>query len=309
MNKMTLAIVAVLAAFYILFSSLFVVNERDQAIVTRFGEITRVYTEPGLYFKIPTDIVESVQIIEDRLLRYDLEDITLQVSDGKFYNVDAFVTYKIADPIRFRESVLGSVALAEQRINTRFESALRQVYGLRNFSAALSAQRTEMMREARDLIRAGVADLGIDIVDVRVVRTDLTRQVSTQTFERMKAERLAEAAGLRAKGQELAQTLKAAADREAIQITAEANKLSEILRGEGDAERNRVFAEAFTRDAEFFEFYRSLQSYRFALGGEGTSLVLSPDTEFFTYFGNAQPAPTPDSNGAPAVSTGATTGQ
>ena len=107
----------------------------------------------------------------------------------------------------------------------------------------------------------------------------------------MKAERLAEAAGLRAKGQELAQTLRAAADREAIQITAEANKLSEILRGEGDAERNRVFAEAFSRDPEFFEFYRSLQSYRFALGGDGTSLVLSPDSEFFTYFGNAQPAP------------------
>ncbi len=297
MNKITLIVVAVLAAFYVLFSSLFVVNERDQAIVTRFGEITRVHTEPGIYFKIPTDIVEAVQIIEDRLLRYDLDDITLQVSDGKFYNVDAFVTYKISDPILFRESVLGSVALAEQRINTRFESALRQVYGLRNFSAALSAQRTEMMREARDLIRAGVADLGIDIVDVRVVRTDLTRQVSTQTFERMKAERLAEAAGLRAKGQELAQTLKAAADREAIQITAEANKLSEILRGEGDAERNRVFAEAFSRDPEFFEFYRSLQSYRFALGGEGTSLVLSPDTEFFTYFGNAQPAPAPATTG------------
>ncbi len=309
MNKMTLVVVAVLAALYILFSSLFVVNERNQAIVTRFGEITRVHTEPGIYFKVPTDIVESVQIIEDRLLRYDLDDITLQVSDGKFYTVDAFVTYRIASPIRFRESVLGSITLAEQRINTRFESALRQVYGLRNFSAALSAQRTEMMREARDLIRAGVADLGIDIVDVRVVRTDLTRQVSTQTFDRMKAERLAEAAGLRAKGQELAQTLKAAADRQAIQITAEANKLSEILRGEGDAERNRVFAEAFSRDPEFFEFYRSLQSYRFALGGDGTSLVLSPDSEFFTYFGNAQPRPEPAPTTTPAVTSAVTPGQ
>ncbi len=309
MNKMTLVVVAVLAALYILFSSLFVVNERNQAIVTRFGEITRVHTEPGIYFKVPTDIVESVQIIEDRLLRYDLDDITLQVSDGKFYTVDAFVTYRIASPIRFRESVLGSITLAEQRINTRFESALRQVYGLRNFSAALSAQRTEMMREARDLIRAGVADLGIDVVDVRVVRTDLTRQVSTQTFDRMKAERLAEAAGLRAKGQELAQTLKAAADRQAIQITAEANKLSEILRGEGDAERNRVFAEAFSRDPEFFEFYRSLQSYRFALGGDGTSLVLSPDSEFFTYFGNAQPRPEPAPTTTPAVTSAVTPGQ
>lgn len=291
MNKLTILIVAVVAALYVLFSSIFVVNEREQAIVTRFGEITRIYEDPGLYFKVPTDIVESVQIIEDRLLRYDLDDITLQVSDGKFYNVDAFVTYRISDPILFRQSVLGSVALAEQRIRTRFESALRQVYGLRDFNAALSAQRTEMMREARDLIRGGVTDLGIDVVDVRVVRTDLTQQVSQQTFDRMKAERLAEAAGLRAKGQELAQTLKAVADRQAIEIVASANKDSEIKRGEGDAERNRIFALAYNKDTEFFQFYRSLQSYRFALGGDGTSLVLSPDSEFFDYFGKTEVAP------------------
>jgi len=241
----------------------------------------------GLYFKIPTDIVESVQIIEDRLLRYDLKNITLQVSGGKFYIVDAFITYRIANPILFRQSVLGNIQMAERRIETRFDAALRQVYGLRDFNAALSAARSEMMLETRDLIRKDMEELGIDVVDVRVLRTDLTSQVSSQTFDRMKAERLAEAALARARGREQAQSIKAIADRQAIEIVATANRDSEILRGEGDAERNRIFADAYTRDTEFFEFYRSLQAYRSALGGSGTSMVLSPDSEFFNYFGAA----------------------
>ncbi len=285
MSRLNIILIAVIAASYILFSSIFVVNERDQAIVTRFGEITRVYSEPGIYFKIPTDIVESVQIIEDRLVRYDLDDILLQVSDGKFYVVDAFVTFKIASPTLFRESVSGNLQTAERRISTRFDAALRQVYGKRDFNAALSAARTEMMLETRNILRRDMAELGIDIVDVRVLRTDLTSQVSSQTFDRMKAERLAQAALARARGQELAQALTAVADRQAIEIIATANKESEITRGEGDAERNRVFADAYNRDVEFFEFYRSLESYRKSIGGTDTSLVLSPDSEFFKYFG------------------------
>jgi len=297
MNKLTILLIVIVGAIYVLFSSIFVVNERDQAIVTRFGEITRVHTEPGLYFKIPTDIVETVQIIEDRLLSFDLEDILLQVSDGKFYVVDAFLTYKIDNPTLFRQSVFGQITTAEARINTRFNAALRQVYGLRDFNAALSAARTEMMLETRNLIRADMASLGISIIDVRVVRTDLTTQVSSQTFERMKAERLAIAALSRASGQERAQTITAIADRQAVQIVASANRDSEILRGEGDAERNRIFADAFTRDTEFFEFYRSLQAYRNAIGGDDTSLVLSPDSEFFAYFG-ANRAAVPSSTGS-----------
>lgn len=285
MNRLAILGIVVVAALYVLFSSVFIVNEREQAIVTRFGEITSVYKEPGLYFKLPTTIVDNVQIIEDRLLRLDLEDMTLQVSGGKFYNVDAFLTYRIIDPVKFRQAVLGSLTLAEQRIDTRFESALRRVYGLRDFNAALSAQRTEMMREARDLIRADMGDLGVEVVDVRILRTDLTDQVSAQTFERMKAERLAEAALLRARGQEQAQTRRAIADRQAVEIVASAQKDSDILRGEGDAERNATFASAFTRDPEFFEFYRSMQAYKVALNNTGTQMVLSPDSEFFRYFG------------------------
>lgn len=284
MNRLIAAGVALIVALYLLFSSIYVVNVREQAIVLRFGQITAVRTEPGLYFKLPTSIIDTVQIIEDRLLRYDIANMQLQVSDGATYVVDAFLTYRISDPVKFRERVQGDLDLAEQRIATRFDAALRQVYGQRNFDAALSAERPAMMREARDLIRPGMSDLGIDVTDVRILRTDLTTDVSKQTFDRMSAERLAQAAAIRAGGQQAAQSLKAIADRQAVEIVAAANKDSEILRGEGDAQRSAIFAQAYGADPEFFEFYRSLQSYRSALGGNGTTMVLSPNSEFFQYF-------------------------
>ena len=285
MNRLIILGVVIIGALYVLFSSIYVVNEREQAIVMRFGQITDVKTEPGLYFKIPTNVVDSVQIIEDRLLRYDIANMTLQVSGGKFYEVDAFVTYRISNPKLFRERALGELRTAESRIATRFDAALRQVYGLREFNAALSEERPAMMIETRDLIRGDIADIGIEIVDVRILRTDLTQQVSVQTYDRMKAERLAEAALLRARGKEAAQSLKAIADRQAVEIIAAARKDSEILRGEGEAERSLIFANAYSQDPEFFEFYRSMQSYRTALGATGTTMVLSPDSEFFRYFG------------------------
>ena len=295
MNRLVILGVAIIAALYILVSSIYIVNEREQAIAMRFGQITDVRSEPGLYFKIPTNVIDTVQIIEDRLLRYDVANMTLQVRGGKFYQVDAFLTYRISDPRLFRERALGELRVAEDRIATRFTAALRQVYGLREFNAALSAERTAMMREARDLIRGDMAELGIEVVDVRILRTDLTQEVSAQTFERMKAERLAEAAFLRARGQEAAQSLRAIADRQAVEIVASARRDSEILRGEGDAQRNAVFASAFGQDQEFFEFYRSMQAYRTALSGQGTTMLLSPDSEFFSYFNAAVPA-----GGAPA---------
>ncbi|AKR56301.1 membrane protein [Devosia sp. H5989] len=296
MNRLIILGVALLAVVYLAFSSMYVVNEREQAIVMRFGRITDVHEEPGLYFKIPTSLVDTVQIVENRLLRYDLANMRLQVSGGQFYVVDAFLTYRISDPRLFRERSQGELRVAEQRIATRFDSALRQVYGLRNFNAALSEERSQMMREARDLIRPDMAELGIEVVDVRILRTDLTPEVSAQTYERMKAERLAEAALLRARGKEAAQSLRAIADRQAVEIVAAARKDSEVLRGEGDAQRSSVFASAYNKDPEFFQFYRSMESYKNALGSSGTTMVLSPDSDFFQYFGNpgqssGQPAP------------------
>ncbi|GLQ18936.1 protease modulator HflC [Maritalea porphyrae] len=285
MNARLIVLVAGLfIALYLFASSIFILDERQQAIVMRFGEITRVEQKPGLNFKLPTDIVETVQIVEDRILRYELEDITVQVSGGKFYEVDAFLMYKIVDPRKFREVVRGQISEAENRIRTRLDSALRQVYGLREFNAALSEQRTEMMREVRDQVGPELAAAGIEVIDVRITRTDLTTQVSQQTYDRMKAERLAEAAFLRARGQELAQTLRAQADRQAVELVATAQRDADILRGEGEGLRNKVFADAFGKDPEFFEFYRSMQSYRNALQSDGTTMVLSPDSEFFQYF-------------------------
>jgi membrane protease subunit HflC len=280
---------------FVAWSSIFVVNEREQAIVVRFGEIQDVKTEPGLYFKLPFAFIDAdtVQYIEDRALRFDLENIRVQVSGGKFYEVDAFVLYKITDARRFRETVSGDLVSAESRLRTRLNSALRTVYGLRGFEAALSEERTSMMREVRDQLRPEAQALGLRIDDVRIRRTDLTQEVSQQTFERMKAERLAEAELIRARGNEAAQRIRAIADRQVVEIVSEAARDSEIIRGEGDGERNRIFAEAFSRDSEFFEFYRSMNAYSAALSDSGTTMVLSPTSEFFRFFSNAGGAASP----------------
>ena len=285
-NRMPFILVALGVVFYVIYNSLFVVNEREQAIVLRFGEIIRVETEPGLYVKFPASIagLDNVQIVEDRLLRFDLDDIRVQVSGGKFYEVDAFLTYRIEDARRFREQVSGSLQLAEQRLRTRLDAALRRVYGLRGFEAALSDDRAEMMREVRDQIRPDAVSLGLQIDDVRIRRTDLTNEVSDQTYARMNAERLAEAARLRARGQEAARRIRARADREVIELKAEAQRDAEILRGVGEGERNAIFADAFGRDPEFFEFYRSMTAYSQALQQNGTTMVLSPSSDFFRYF-------------------------
>jgi len=294
-NRAPFILVILALGAYILYNSVFVLNEREQAIVLRFGEIQRAETEPGLYFKAPLSFagLDSVQIIEDRLLRFDLDDMRVQVSDGKFYEVDAFLTYRISDPRRFRQQVSGSIQLAEQRLRTRFDSALRGVYSVRGFESALSEERQEMMREVRNQLRPDATSLGLTIDDVRIRRTDLTVEVSDQTFARMNAERLAVAERLRARGQEAARRIRARADRQVIEIKAEAQRDAEILRGEGEGERNAIFANAFGRDPEFFEFYRSMSAYSQALQQSGTTMVLSPDSDFFRYFQNPNGFPVP----------------
>lgn len=282
-----LILIAIIA--FLGLNSFFVVNERDQAIVLRFGEIKRVETAPGIYFKLPFTMfdLDTVQIVEDRLLTFDLDDITVQVSGGKFYEVDAFVTYKISDAGRFRGQVSGQITLAEDRLRTQLNAALRKSYGTRGFEDALSEERTAMMREVRDELRPAASVLGIQIDDVRIRRTDLTQEVSEQTYNRMSAERLAEAERLRARGSEAARRIRARSDREVVEIEAAAQRDGEILRGEGEGERNAIFADAYSRDAEFFEFYRSMNAYREALENSGTTMVLSPNSDFFRYFGNS----------------------
>lgn len=309
-NRLPAILIGLAVVLTLVYSSVFVVNEREQAIVLRFGQIQDVKTEPGLYVKLPFAFMDAdrVQYVEDRAIRFDLPDMRVQVRGGAFYEVDAFVVYQITDARRFRETVSGDRDAAESRLRTRLDAALRRVYGLRNFDAALSEERASMMVEVRDDLQAAAESLGLSVRDVRIRRTDLTQEVSQQTFERMKAERLAEAELIRARGNEEGQRRRAIADRQVVEIESAAQRDSEILRGEGDAERNRIFGEAFTRDPEFFQFYRSMSAYSQSLGGSETTLVLSPDSQFFRYFENAagaapageavQPAPGPS---APAA--------
>ncbi len=294
-NRLPYILIGLALVLMVVYSSVFIVNQRQQAIVVRFGEIKDVKTEPGLYFKLPFAFMDAdrVQYVEKQALRFDLDNIRVQVSGGKFYEVDAFVVYKIADARRFRETVSGDRESAESRLRTRLDASLRRVYGLRGFESALSEERASMMREVRADLKTDAESLGLNIEDVRIQRTDLTQEVSQQTFERMKAERLAEAELIRARGIEKGQTRRAVADRQVVEFIAEAQRDSEILRGQGEAERTAVFADAFARDPKFFEFYRSMTAYDQAIGSPDTTLVLSPESEFFRYFNSSDGAPAP----------------
>lgn len=267
------------------YSSTFIVDEREKALVIQFGEIKRTVSEPGLYFKLP--VVEDVTFVEDRLLFFESQDMRVQVVDGRRYLVDTITMFQIVDPRKYKETVQASLARLNDRITTRLEAALRQTYGKRTFEAALSSERTEMMREIRDQIRTEARELGVEIVDVRIRRTDLLPEVLKSTYDRMNAERLSEAEQIRAVGNERRILIRAQADRQAVVLVSEARRDSEIIRGEGDGRRNNIFAQAFNQDPEFFEFYRTMQSYITSLKGQDTTLVLSPNSEFFKYFKDA----------------------
>ena len=278
-------------AAFVVWQSLFVVDEREKALVTQLGEIQREINEPGLYFKIP--FIQEVVPIEDRIVFFESTDKSVQVVDGRRYLVDSITMIRVNNPRRFRETVGANLGVAQSRIETRLDAALRQVYGRRTFDAALSKDRAAMMREIRDQVRAEAEALGIEVVDVKIRRTDLMPDVLKDTYDRMNAERFAEAAELRAVGEAQATRIKAEADRQAVELVSKAQREAEILRGEGDAKRNATFADAFQQDPEFFAFYRSMQAYAKSLADSGTTLVLKPDSEFFQYFGTQQTAPAP----------------
>jgi len=277
-----LAIAAVL--IFLVWSSAFIVDQREKMLVVRFGEIQRTINKPGLYFKLP--VVDELVPVDARMLTFESPDKSVQVVDGRRYSVDAIYMLKVVDPQKFRETVGANVDRARSRIETRLDAALRQTYGRRTFEAALSKDRSAMMHEIRDQIRPEGLALGVEVVDVRIRRTDLMPDVLKDTYDRMNAERFAEAAQLRAVGQAQAARIKAEADRGLVVIVSEAHKQSEIIRGEGDAERNTIFAAAVSKDPEFYSFYRSMQAYTKSLAEPGTTLVLKPDSQFFKYFGS-----------------------
>ncbi len=278
--KALLLVILALGVF-VVYSSVFIVNEREKVLVIRLGQIQRTVDKPGLYFKTP--IVEELVYVEDRLLFFESLDKSIQVIDGRRYNVDAIIMLKIIDPKKFRETAQANLNQVRDRLETRLDSALRQTYGKRSFASALSKDRAAMMTEIRDQVRGEALSLGVDIVDVRIRRTDLMSDVLKDTYDRMNAERFAEAAQLRAIGDAARRRIRAEAEREAVEMVSKAKRESEIIRGVGDAERNKIFADAFTRDPEFFTFYRSMQAYPRSLKGNDTTLVLTPDSEFFRY--------------------------
>ena len=275
-----LAIAAVFVAGVL--SSVFIVDEREKALVLQFGQVRRVKEDPGLSFKIP--LIQEVVRYDDRILSLETQPLEVTPLDDRRLVVDAFARYRIADVVRFREAVgVGGVRSAESRLERILNAATREVLGSVASNNVLSADRAALIGQIRDTAIGEADNLGVAIIDVRLKRTDLPTQNLEATFARMRAEREREAADEIARGEEAAQKVRAQADRTQVEIVSEAQKQAEITRGEADAERNRVFANAFGRDPEFFKFYRSLNAYSEAFKSENTTFVIAPDGEFFEY--------------------------
>jgi modulator of FtsH protease HflC len=280
--------IVLLGALVLISQSYFIVNQKETALVVHFGEVSRIVKDAGLHFKYP--IADEVVDIENRIFMWSSDNMAVQVSDKQRYLVDTVTLAKISDAQKFRETVGADLVLARQRIETRLNAALRQTYGKRTFESALSKDREVMMQEIATQVKGEAQALGIQIVDVRIRRTDLMQEVLEATYERMKSERNAEAQNLRGIGLATNIRVTAEADRKVLEMVSEANRQSEIIRGEGEAERANVFAAAFQKDPEFYSFYRSMQSYAKSLANDGTTLVLNPNSEFFKYFGTQKSA-------------------
>lgn len=289
------ALLVVLVAVVVGYSSLFTVSETQQVLLVRLGEPVRVVTTPGLNFKVP--FIDTVISIDKRIL--DLENPAQEViaSDQKRLVVDAFARYRIKDPLRFYQT-LGSIQAANIQLTTLLNASLRRVLGEVTFINVVRDERDVLMNRIQKQLDRETTSYGISVVDVRIRRADLPEQNSQAVYQRMQTERQREAAEFRAQGGQKAQEIRSKADREATVIIADANSSAEQVRGEGDGERNKLFAEAYGKDADFFAFYRSMTAYENSMKGNDTRFLLRPDSEFFRYFAN--PAGKPAAAPAPA---------
>ena len=284
MRKTTYLLPVLVVAIIVALSSIFVVDEREKALVLQFGQIKSVKEEPGLAFKIP--LIQEVVRYDDRILSLDTDTIEVTPSDDRRLVVDAFARYRIADVVRFRQAVgVGGLRAAEDRLSSILNAQIREVLGADQVTSdtILSQDRRVLMNRIRDQARVSARGLGLDVIDVRLKQTNLPAQNLEATFARMRAEREREAADEIARGNEAAQRVRALADRTVVETISESEREAQITRGEADAERNGIFAEAFGADPEFFAFYRSLQAYENALQGRNSSMVMTPDSEFFDY--------------------------
>jgi len=280
-QKFLLPIIIIIGA--LTFFSVFVVKEINQAIVLQFGDPKKIITTPGLQVKIP--FVQNVVFLDRRILSLDPAPEEVIASDQKRLIVDAFARFKIVDPLKFYISV-GNERVARSRLATIINSRLRSVLGKQSLATLLSKDRAKQMALIQEGVNNEAKKFGIEIIDVRIKRADLPQANSEAIFRRMQTEREREAKEFRAKGAEMAVTITSTADKEVTVILANADKESEIMKGEGDGLRNKIFADAFGRDPEFFAFYRAMQAYEKALIGGETSLILSPEGDFFKFFGS-----------------------
>ncbi len=282
MRRSTLLIPFLIAAVFVGLSAIFIVDEREKALVLQFGQVKAVKEEPGLFFKIP--FIQEVVRYEDRILSLDTQPLEVTPLDDRRLVVDAFARWRIVDVEQFRQAIgTGDETNAEGRLERILNAATREVLGSVSSNTVLSADRVALMARILESARGEAQALGVEVVDVRIKRADLPTQNLEATFARMRAEREREAADEIARGNEAAQKVRAQADRTVVELVSEARKNSEIVRGEADARRNAIFAEAFGRDAEFFAFYRSLSAYEKALLENNTTLVINPNSEFFDY--------------------------
>ena len=273
-----IVVVAIITAF----SAMFVVDERENALVLQFGQVKQEITQPGLGFKIP--FIQDVVRYDARILGLQTQPLEVTPLDDRRLVVDAFLRWRLEDVRRFREAVgVDGARAAQGRMDRIMNAAIREVLGSVPSNTVLSEDRTALMNRIRDLARREAQTLGIDVIDVRLTRTDLPRENLEATFARMRAEREREAADERARGNEAAQRVRALADRTVVELVSASRREAEIIRGEADAERNRIYADAFNLDPEFFAFTRSMQSYERALRGDNASMVLRPDSEFFAF--------------------------
>lgn len=280
-GRLIAIIVAGVLGLFLLFNSVFIVDLRYQAIVLQFGELKRTVQTPGLHFKIP--FLQNVIYMDKRILSLDLQKQEVIASDEKRLEVDALVRWRIADPVEFYKTVQGNENTARARLTTTSVSNLRQVLASAEFTTLLSEERSSLMQQISRRVGQNAQTYGVEIIDVRIKRADLPENVSIQVFNRMQREYNEQAAERRASGAEEAQRIRSEAEKERTILLAEARKQSEIVRGEGDSQAVRIFADAFGRDADFFEFYRTMQAYQQTLNQEDTTLVLSPESEFFKY--------------------------
>ncbi len=285
MRRSATAIIAAVAVFLVLLlSSIFVVDEREKALVLQFGQIRQVREEPGFGFKIP--FIQEVVRYDDRILSLDTDPIEVTPSDDRRLVVDAFARFRIEDVVQFRQAVNeGGVPLAQERLAGIINAEIREVLGSDQVTSdvILSSERGALMTRIREGAQANATELGLLLVDVRLKQTALPAQNLEATFARMRAEREREAADERARGSEAAQRVQATADRTVVETLSEAEREAQVTRGEADAEANAIFAEAFGADPEFFQFYRSLQAYEQSLQGSNSTMVLTPDNAFFDY--------------------------